>query len=247
MKEPIAIQKLLIHAVTVLDRHRPVDEAAVKILAASMEQIGLRTPITIRSPNESECYLVAGRHRLEAAKLLGWDKIDCFILDCSEDEAEMWEISENLHRAELTVIQRSEQVARWVQLAGAVLRQVDAKGRPESGKRKASRELNIPEPEVRRAVSIANLTPEAKAAAVEAGLDDNQSALLAAAKVEPEKQVEVITQRATRQASNHPQDDVERSIKWRRQFEQCWNKVPSAADREWALDWVDRPIMDSAA
>lgn len=250
MKGNPATETLYVDDIIVTDRHRSVDKEAVKVLAASMEKIGLRTPITIRSPSESECYLVAGRHRLEAAKLLGWEKIDCFVLDCSEDEAEMWEISENLHRAELTVLQRSEQVARWVNLADRVSAQVEPKpkgGRPESGTNKAARDLNIDRNEVQRSKKIADLTPEAKQAAKEVGLDDNQSALLAAAKAEPEDQVKAIRARASKQASNHPQDDAERSIKWRRQFEQCWNKAPSPVDREWALDWVDRPIMDRMA
>lgn len=246
MQRNLATEKLFVDEITVLDRHRPVDMDAVRALAASMKQIGLRTPITIRSPSESDCFLVAGRHRLEAARLLGWEKIDCFVLDCSEDEAEMWEISENLHRAELTVVQRSEQVARWAELAGRVLRQLDAKGRPESGNRKAARELNIPEPEVRRAVKIASLTPEAKAAASENGLDDNQAALLEAAKLPASQQATAIKERAQKQASKHPQDDAERSIRWRRSFEQIWNKAPSPEDREWALEWVDSPIMDKS-
>lgn len=249
MKRTLATEKLFVDDVTVLDRHRPVDAAAVKVLAASIEQIGLRTPITIRSPSESECYLVAGRHRLEAARLLGWDKIECFVLDCSEDEAEMWEISENLHRAELTVVQRSEQVARWVELADKVSAQVAPKpqgGRPESGDRKAARDLNLDRTEVQRAVKIASLTPEAKEVAAERGLDDNQSALLAAAKVEPERQAEFLRERPVRPPSNYPQDNAERSIKWRRSFERVWNDAPSPEDREWAKDWVDKPIMDGS-
>lgn len=242
-----ATEKLLIDSIIVSNRHRPVDAEAVRALAASMEQIGLRTPITIRSPNDSECYLVAGRHRLEAAKALGWDEIECFVLNCSEDEAEMWEISENLHRAELTVVQRSEQVARWVELADRVSAQVVQKpqgGRPEGGVSKAARDLNLERKEVDRAVKIASLTPEAKAVAAERGLDDNQSALLAAAKIEPARQAEYLR---VRQPSNYPQDDTERSIKWRRAFERVWNDAPSLADREWAMQWIDRPIMDGAA
>jgi ParB-like chromosome segregation protein Spo0J len=243
-------EKLPIDGIIVSNRHRTVDIDAAKALAASMEQIGLRTPITIRSPNDSECYLVAGLHRLEAAKLLGWDEIECFVLNCSEDEAEMWEISENLHRAELTTLQRSEQVARWVELADKPLQvaTVSKGGRGhESGVRKAGRDLNLESTEVHRAVKIASLTPEAKAVAAERGLDNNQSALLAAAKVEPSKQVEYLRERPVRPPSNYPQDDTERSIKWRRAFERVWNDAPSLADREWAMNWIDRPIMDGAA
>lgn len=245
-----ATEFLFIDDIVVSDRHRPVDADAVKVLAASIESLGLRTPITIRSPSDSECYLVAGRHRLEAAKLLGWEKIECFVLDCSEDEAEMWEISENLHRAELTVVQRSEQVARWAELASKVYQVVTPLGgrQPrDEGIRKAAKELNIGAMDVHRAVKIAALTPEAKAVAVERGLDNIQSALLEAARVAPENQADYLRERPVRPPSRHPQDDAERSIKWRRAFERVWNDAPSMEDREWALEWVDRPIMDKMA
>lgn len=249
MQKNPAIEKIVIENINVSNRHRAVDAGAVKVLAASMSQIGLRTPITVRLPSEYECDLVAGLHRLEAAKLLGWDEIDCFVLDCSADEAEMWEISENLHRAELSAVQRSEQVARWVELAakGAQLAQPSGGKQPkEAGVSKAARELNIDRTEVQRAVKIAGLTPEAKAVAAERGLDDNQSALLAAAKVEPAKQADYLRDRPVRPPSNYPQDEAERSIKWRRAFERVWNDAPSQEDREWAQEWIDRPIMDGS-
>lgn len=86
----------------------------------------------------------------------------------------MWEIAENLHRAELTALERDEQVTEWIKLADEVSRQVDAKpksgkkgGRPEAGTRKAAREIGVSEPDARRAVKVASLTPEAKEAARE--------------------------------------------------------------------------------
>jgi hypothetical protein len=74
-----------------------------------------------------------------------------------------------------------------------VSRQLDAKprrgGRPEGGIRRAARELGLDETEIRRALKIAGITPEGKAATMEAGLDDNQSALLkVAAKATAEEQ-----------------------------------------------------------
>lgn len=85
-----------------------------------------------------------------------------------------WEIAENLHRADLTALERTDMTAEWVRLteeADRVLRQADAKlsargrkgeGRPTSGVRKAARELGISEADARRAIKIASLTPEAK-------------------------------------------------------------------------------------
>lgn len=90
----------------------------------------------------------------------------------------MWEISENLHRAELTVLERDEQIAEWVRLSDRVSRQVDAKpqgGRPEGGTRAASREIGISEPDARRAVRVDSLTEEAKEAAQKVGLILKQS------------------------------------------------------------------------
>ncbi len=41
---------------------------------------------------------------------------DAVFFDGSDIKAQLWEISENLHRAELTTLEYGEQVARWVEL-----------------------------------------------------------------------------------------------------------------------------------
>lgn len=86
--------------------------------------------------------------------------------------------------ADLTKLERDTQVAEWIELS----RQSDAKvstgGRPESGTRRAARELGLSEPDARRAVDVASLPEEAKATARELGLDDNRSVLIAAAKAD---------------------------------------------------------------
>ena len=53
--------------------------------------------------------------------------------------------------------------------------------RPEGGISKAARDLNIEETDAKRAVKVAALSNEAKETAKEKGLDNNRSALLAAA------------------------------------------------------------------
>jgi ParB-like chromosome segregation protein Spo0J len=90
------------------------------------------------------------------------------------------------------------------QVGAKVSQQADVKpiGRPEGGYREAARELNIPEQTVRRAYQTASLSPQAQEAAVESGLDDNRSALLAAAKERtPEAQTSTIRRLAERKAS----------------------------------------------
>lgn len=70
--------------------------------------------------------------------------------------------------------------------------------RPPSGIRQAARDLGINREDARRAVKVASLSLDAKAAAKAHKLDNNRDALLAAAKYrKPAKQVEAIKQIAT--------------------------------------------------
>lgn len=208
------IMEIKIDEIFVVGDRRPLNMDAVNRLAESIQKIGLQTPITVRltdvfDPEEGEYdrvyALVAGHHRFAAYKVLGLDRIPAIIRNCTEIEAQLWEIAENLHRAELTALERDEQVAKWVELnAAKVSAQVEAKpqgGRPESGVRAAARELGLEKEDARRAVKVASLSDEAKEAAREAGLDNNRSVMLTASKEEdPARQVEVIKQRAERKS-----------------------------------------------
>lgn len=210
---------------------RALNEETVCRLMESINRVGLRTPITVRLVDgfvsehgeiiDGQPVLVTGAHRLEAARRLGWEKIDCFVMDDDGIKARLWEIAENLHRAELKELERNEHVAEWIRLteeADQLTQSVsieskreDKRGhRKESGIRKAARELNINREDARRAVKVASLSDEAKEAAREVHLDDNRSALLEAAKADtPEKQVETIRKIAEKKATPKPQRDVD--------------------------------------
>jgi ParB-like chromosome segregation protein Spo0J len=182
-------------------RLRAIDEKQVQALAESMgSAIGLTTPITIRREGQ-RWKLVAGLHRLEAARRLGWHEIQAVIMVGSEREARLWEIAENLHRADLTVLERAEHLAEWIRLTEAeVSTQVAPKpqgGRPESGIRAAARELGIERTDAQRSIKIASITPGAKEAAREAGMDDNQCKLLKVAGRSPEQQVDKVVEIAS--------------------------------------------------
>ena len=178
---------LTFDAIEVSDSARPYSATNVVALANSIRELGLQSPLTVIERG-GRYLLIAGRHRLEALRILGADKVPVRVVDLDDVEARLWTISENLHRTELSVTERADQIAEWIWLAEAriVSRQVDAKpsreegviGRPRGGVRAASRELGISEPEARRAVKIASITPKARQAARSAGLADNQSALL---------------------------------------------------------------------
>lgn len=110
--------------------------------------------------------------------------------------SELWEIAENLHRAELTALDRDEHIARWVDLAEqqkvAQIAPPGGQQPKEAGVRAATKELGLDRRDVQRARTNASLTPEAKESAKEVGLDDNRTALLEAAKAEPAQQASII-------------------------------------------------------
>jgi ParB-like chromosome segregation protein Spo0J len=181
---------------------RPYNATAVIELSRSIAAIGLQSAPTVVE-REGRFVLVAGRHRIEALKLLGLSSVLVRCVDFDDVEARMWTISENLFRAELTVGQRAEQVAEYAKLAterhdaekpGQVAQVSGGRGKV-GGDSLAARDLGITREEVRRAKTIAALPEQTKQAARDAGLDDNQSALLKAAKAStPEAQIAVLTE-----------------------------------------------------
>ncbi len=104
----MAIDEIRVDEVVVGERLRPLSEATVAEIAASMQRLGQLQPISIHQPDDTP-YLVAGHHRLAAAKLLGWAKIKATVLpaDMAADDIKLAEIDENLARAELSPAQRS--------------------------------------------------------------------------------------------------------------------------------------------
>lgn len=56
------------------DRKRKLNKDKVMELADSFKLLGQLEPITVASKND-QYVLLAGLHRLEAAKLLGWETI----------------------------------------------------------------------------------------------------------------------------------------------------------------------------
>lgn len=195
-----------IDAIFIPDRLRKISENSVSALIDSIRTIGLQTPITVRfakSINDDGVVLVSGRHRLEACKRLGADAINCLMFNGTDVEAELWEIAENLHRSDLTVLERADHTARWVALTEGKLAQlapVSGRGRiegrgNEGGLRAAAREFGIDRTQAQRAIKIADLPIPAKEAARQAGLDNNQKALLRLVKSsDPIEEVNNITE-----------------------------------------------------
>jgi ParB/RepB/Spo0J family partition protein len=181
----------------VAKRRRALNEAKVQAIAASMKLIGLQTPITVQS-FKRKVILVAGWHRLEAAKRLSWDSIPCVVLT-GELETRFWQLAENYYRAESTALERAEAteelrlLIKQMPLEEERLAPRGGRQPHDMGIKKAARVLGITREEVRRAMAIAGISARAKKRASELGLDDNQQVLLEIAKqAAPEGQVSAI-------------------------------------------------------
>jgi ParB-like chromosome segregation protein Spo0J len=213
--------------IVILPRIRAgINEETVQSLMASIERIGLQTPPTVRWSKDGDddtVLLVSGRHRLEACRRLGMPLVDCLVFEGTEREALMLEIAENLHRADLTRLERAEHEAKWIELsAEGFLVNSDQKpkkgGRPEAGVSLAARFLPIQgdtdeakRAHLKRSISIAELSDEVKHAVCDAGLADNQSALLKAARApDTAAGVAVIHEIKAAKTSRRSERDVQR-------------------------------------
>ena len=80
----------------------------IQKMADSIAEVGLLSPITV----DARHTLIAGLHRLEAAKLLGWVEIECNVADLDGLQAELAEIDENFIRKDLSGVEYSDLLLR---------------------------------------------------------------------------------------------------------------------------------------
>jgi len=102
----VSTEKRSVDSITVTDNQRPLDQEQVANIAKSMDETGTWTPIFVRPSGE----LVAGQHRLAAAKQLGWTEVDCTIFHGDDLEARLLTINENLRRYDLSVLVQAQHI-----------------------------------------------------------------------------------------------------------------------------------------
>lgn len=97
---------------------RQPDPDKVQEIARSIAQIGLLHPLLL----SSDFYLLAGVHRLEALKLLGWQEAECLIVPHPQGspEATLCALDENLMRNELTALEQAEYLLRREEILRAM-------------------------------------------------------------------------------------------------------------------------------
>ena len=180
---------------------RDLKQQNVDELVRSIKAVGLMNPITVTQDNT----LIAGLHRLEAAKLLGWTEIECTVSDAEGIQAELAEIDENFVRAGLSHRELGDLLLRRKELYEAL--------HPETqqGKRNGqtvkngnltlleakpfsqdtAEKLGVSKRTVERLVqTAANLTPEAKKVIRDADDKISRDAALKISRLPPDQQEE---------------------------------------------------------
>ena len=199
-------------------RKRQLVAEKVQELAESIKELGLLQPIVVTKDKK----LIAGFHRLEACKLLGWQEIYCIIREYDELEAELAEIDENLIRAELTVLERAEHLRRRKEIYEAKYPEARADERRKVGLKQYREEIISPRENVplafteitaaklgvsprtiRHEIQIAErLTEDVKEAIRGTPLEDSKAQLLEISRKAPEEQRKTVAQLIVSSNSN---------------------------------------------
>lgn len=111
----MTVQSIPLSHIDIGSGRRAVSRPVVKELAASIREVGLLAPIAV-FPVGDAFELVAGRHRVEAAKSLGWTEIDAVLVDLDDVQRQLAEIDENLVRCSMNAADTARQTARRKEL-----------------------------------------------------------------------------------------------------------------------------------
>jgi len=188
--------KVEIARIQVGQRKRKLDEAKVRSLAESLQIVGQLQPITVARREYGNYRMIAGLHRLEAAKLLGWETIEAQEFEGDVVAAELAEIDENLMRNDLTVLEQGEHLARRQELVGRNVGRYPDPNRvtvtPLKTTNEIAQEIGLSKESAKKRMQAArNIVPEVKDAIRNTEIADSTTQLLELARLAPDKQVEV--------------------------------------------------------
>lgn len=84
---------------------REFDEGALKDLAASISEMGIITPITLRQTTDGKYQIIAGERRWRASQMAGLKTIPAYIRTAEDDNVMEMALVENIQREDLNAIE----------------------------------------------------------------------------------------------------------------------------------------------
>ena len=206
----IIVTDIKIALIDVRPGRRRIDPSWVKTLADLMATPGDCAPIEVVFRGE-RYDLVFGGHRLGVAHLKGWDEIPAIVKEPSafanEAAITLREITENLARRELSVLDRAVDITRWCDLYQAT-HQISKGGRSKKGGSEIAEELTakfavsfskaaqstlgISERAIFLALKIATISADLRDRIALHAVADNQSELLLLASQTADRQAQIV-------------------------------------------------------
>ncbi|MEG0077368.1 nucleoid occlusion protein [Anaerorhabdus sp.] len=142
------------------NRYQPrleFDQVALEELAQSIKENGLIQPITVRAYNDSY-EIIAGERRFRACQLAGFDRVPCYIMTPTEEQAAQMALVENVQRENLTAIEEARAYVQIMRQASLTQEEVAKKiGKTQSTVANKIRLLNLPE-EIREGILQRQIT-----------------------------------------------------------------------------------------
>lgn len=196
-----------VEKIHVKEGRRGINADYVGKLAESIRELGLLNPITV----DKDHSLIAGLHRLEAVKMLGFRSVECTISSLEGLQAELAEIDENIVRSDLSAVAYGEILLRRKEIYETLHPETKAtynggqfKGNQyknmvadkmtattKSFVEDTAEKLGVDSRTVRRQIQTArNLTPEAKKIMTGTDAKITKKAAMKISRLEPEQQKE---------------------------------------------------------
>ena len=205
--------RLSITEILVYEGRRSLDTCHVGELADSIREIGLLNPLTIDRDN----FLIAGLHRLEAVKRLGWTEVDCTVSSLEGLAAELAEIDENIVRSDMSTLEYGEILLRRKEIYETL--HPETKRGMRNGQTSKSDKMSfletksfaqdtaeklgvVPRTVERQIQTAKNLTQEAKEIIKNADKKISKKEALKLSRLEPEDQKEAARLLTTQQIRN---------------------------------------------
>lgn len=148
------------------------DEEGIEELAQSIQENGLIQPVTVRRMDD-HYEIIAGERRYRACKKLNMDRVPCYVLTPSEDQAAQMALVENVQRRDLSAIEEAKSYLQIMRQCGMTQEEVAKKiGKSQSSVANKIRLLNLPD-EIQEGI-LENRITERHARALLSAPEDRQ-------------------------------------------------------------------------
>ncbi len=123
-------KQLSLSHILIGNRQRPIDRDYAAVIGASMKEHGQLQPIVVRATPAAErpYTLVIGGHRCTGAEIHDIEMLDAIVVKANSADAQMLELAENLHRRDLSVLDRAYFVQAYRDLWESKYGKINAEG-----------------------------------------------------------------------------------------------------------------------